>query len=284
MCTVPLLRAVCRESYNEPVAVYEKLKRLGMGLVTVTGHDSIDGAEALRARPDFFLSEEVTWRLPSGTELHMGVYDITERDHLELARRRDDFERLLAWLAERNLFFTANHVLSSLTGRRTLDDFGLFAAHFPALETYNGHMLRAANRGAAALAAAMRKVPAGGSDAHAMAPVGSAYTAVPGARNKAEYLAGLRRGCGVVAGETGSIWKLTRDVLAIGAAMMRERPATAALAPLALALPFVTLANYVQEAAFARRWLGRYERERQRYASALRAASCPAIRPLEEVA
>ena len=25
MCTIPLLRHVCRESYNEPLAVYEKL-------------------------------------------------------------------------------------------------------------------------------------------------------------------------------------------------------------------------------------------------------------------
>lgn len=30
MCTVPLARAFCRESHNEPGAVYYKLKRLGM--------------------------------------------------------------------------------------------------------------------------------------------------------------------------------------------------------------------------------------------------------------
>src|SRR6185503_10318641 len=76
MCTVPLLSAVCRESYNEPAAVYAKLKRLGMDLVTITDHDSIDSVECLRSRPDFFLSEEVTCRLPSGTSLHVGVYDI----------------------------------------------------------------------------------------------------------------------------------------------------------------------------------------------------------------
>ena len=72
MCTIPVLRAVCRESYNQPLAVYEKLKRLGMDLVTITDHDSIDAVEGLRSRPDFFLSEEVSCRLPSGTELHVG--------------------------------------------------------------------------------------------------------------------------------------------------------------------------------------------------------------------
>jgi predicted metal-dependent phosphoesterase TrpH len=82
MCGVPLLGAICRESYNDPVAVYQKLKRLGMDLVTVTDHDSIGAVEALRSRPDFFLSEEVSCNLPTGTKLHVGVYDITERDHI----------------------------------------------------------------------------------------------------------------------------------------------------------------------------------------------------------
>ena len=84
MCTIPLLSRVCGESYNQPQEVYEKLKRLGMDLVTITDHDSIGAMGELRSRPDFFLSEEVTCRLPSGGELHVGVYDITERDHFEL--------------------------------------------------------------------------------------------------------------------------------------------------------------------------------------------------------
>ena len=49
MCTLPLLRH-CRESYNDPLEVYEKLKRAGMDLVTVTDHDSIDAVEALRSQ------------------------------------------------------------------------------------------------------------------------------------------------------------------------------------------------------------------------------------------
>jgi predicted metal-dependent phosphoesterase TrpH len=262
MCTVPLLRAVCRESYNDPEAVYEKLKRLGMDLVTITDHDSIGAAETLRKYPDFFLSEEVTCRLPSGSELHMGVYDITEQDHLQLERRRNDFESLLAWLLERKLFFTANHALSSLTGRRNLEDFDCIAAHFPALETHNAHMLRSANRGAARLAGWMGKAEVGGSDAHGMASVGCAWTMVRQARTKQEYLEGLRQGMGTVRGKTGGIWKLTREVLAIGVSMVRERPIAAALAPLALAVPAVALGNYIREAAFARWWLGRYVRER----------------------
>jgi len=268
MCTVPLLRRVCRESYNQPMAVYSKLKRLGMDLVTITDHDSIDAAEELRSRPDFFLSEEVTCRLPSGTELHMGVYDITERDHIELQRRRDDFDRLTAWLRERNLLFSANHIFSSLTGRRSLGDFERFERDFPALETRNGHMLARANENAAAMADFTAKAEVGGSDAHAMASVGCAWTVVPRARTREEYLDGLRRGQGRVRGATGSYWKLTRDILAIGGEMVRHNPSTLPLAPLAVFVPLVIAGTYVIESFFARLWMARYLRARaERFAS-----------------
>jgi predicted metal-dependent phosphoesterase TrpH len=257
MCGVPLLGAVCRESYNDPHAVYEKLKRLGMDLVTVTDHDSIGAVEALRSRPDFFLSEEVTCKLPTGTELHVGVYDIGERDHIELERRRKDFESLLAYLDERGLFYSANHVFSSLTGRRVIEDFELFATAFPAIETRNGHMLACANSSAALLADRSARAEVGGSDAHAMRSVGCAYTVVPGARDKREFLEGLRRGRGRVRGQVGGIWKLTRDVLAIGGNMVRENPWTLPIAALGVAVPPVILGNYMVENVFARWWMAR---------------------------
>ena len=80
MCNTRLLERVCRESYNQPDEVYARCKELGMSIVTLTDHDSIDGAERLRRHPDFFVSEEVTCRMPSGTEVHIGVYNLTERD------------------------------------------------------------------------------------------------------------------------------------------------------------------------------------------------------------
>lgn len=271
MCTVPVLRRICRESYTDPLALYERLKSAGMDLVTVTDHDSIDAVEALRSRPDFFLSEEVTCRLPSGTELHVGVYDITERDHAELQRRRDDFQSLSAYLRSRNLFFTANHVFSALTGRRAAADFELFETAFPAIETRNGHMLGVANANAAAVADFGGCAEVGGSDAHVLASAARAWTSVPRARTKQEYLDGLRAGLGRVRGDTGRYRVLTRDVLAIGAKMMRERPWTAVLAPLGLAVPAVTAANYAWESVFARYWMARYLRARK-----ARAGVCPA--------
>jgi hypothetical protein len=84
--------------------------------------------------------------------------------------------------------------------------------------------------------------------------VGTAYTEVPGAKNKEEFFAALRSGMGQVAGESGSFTKLTRDVFLIAFEMMCEKSWTALLAPLAVLVPAITLLNYYDERAFLRRW------------------------------
>jgi len=66
MCNTPGLSRLCKESYNDPAEVYARCKRLGMSVVTITDHDSIEAAEVLRKHPDFFISEEVTVRMPTG--------------------------------------------------------------------------------------------------------------------------------------------------------------------------------------------------------------------------
>jgi predicted metal-dependent phosphoesterase TrpH len=125
-CTTPVVSKICRESYSDPDEVYARLKERGMNLFTLTDHDSIEGSERLRRHPNFFLSEELTCRMPSGTEVHIGAYDFHERQHEQLQRRRNDLISLLMYLTERRLFFTVNHIFSSLTGPRELEDFAWF--------------------------------------------------------------------------------------------------------------------------------------------------------------
>jgi predicted metal-dependent phosphoesterase TrpH len=254
MCTVPVLSRVCRESYNEPRALYQTLKRRGMDLVTVTDHDSIDAVEELRKYPDFFLSEEVTCTMPSGTEMHAGVYGIREHDHVELQRRRHDVESLLAYASENRLFVTVNHLYSSLTGKRTDDDFEMFARKFHGVETQNGQILKCANKMAREFAARYAKPMIGGSDAHTLASVGNTWTGVHGARNAEEYLAGLWRGASVPAGESGDFLKLNSAVFSIGGSLMKEKPWMLAASALFAAIPAFVLANYLKELAFAWHW------------------------------
>ncbi len=256
-CTTPIVGKFCRESYSDPQEVFSALQLRGMDLFTLTDHDSIEGSESLRRHPGFFLSEELTCLMPSGTEVHIGVYDFHERQHAQLQQRRNDLVALLMYLTERRLLFSINHVFSSVTGRRELQDFEWFRDYFPAVETRNSHMLESANVDAAALAAQWDKIAIGGSDAHAIASVGTAFTEVLGAQNKEEFFAALRHGQSRVAGESGCFMKLTRDVLSIGFDMMREKYWTALLTPLAILVPAITYLNYCRESTFRRRWARR---------------------------
>ena len=254
MCTVPLLRRICRESYSEPIDVYHVLKQRNMDLVTVTDHDSIDAVESLRRYPDFFLSEEVSAVCPSGTKLHIGVYDINDRNHIQIERRRADLFALMAYLKEQRLFFTVNHIYSSLTGPRTEADYALFVRYFPGFEALNGQMPALSNRRALELATRNAKAITGGSDAHTLAALGRTYTQVDSARTKQEFFDGLRSGQATLHGESGAYWKLTSAVWTLGSGMLRENPWTTILSPLLFAVPFFTLMNIAREIAFVHRW------------------------------
>ena len=254
MFNLPGLKHWCKECYSEPLEVYDLLKRRGMSAITVTDHDSIKGSEALRSRPDFFLSEEVTVRMPSGTEAHLGVYNLVERDHLEIQRRAKDFISLLMYLTERKLFFSVNHVFSGLTGRRRAEDFAWFESYVPAYEARNGQMWRKSNESAARLAARLGKIPIAGSDAHALSGVGLTYTEVPGAKTPDEFFAGLRGGRGRVAGDHGSYRRLTADVFSIIGSFFSEMHWAAALSPLALLVPISSAGHWMNEIRFCRKW------------------------------
>ncbi|HEY1238939.1 MAG TPA: PHP-associated domain-containing protein [Bryobacteraceae bacterium] len=263
MCTVPVARQFCQESYNDPLEVYWSLKKRGMDLVTITDHDSIDAAECLRRFPDFFLSEEVTCTMPSGTEVHVGVYDIAERDHIEIQKRRHDVPALIAYLRQRRLLFAVNHVFSALTGRRTDADFALFQDCFPAMETLNGHLLSACNWEAEMVSARWRKIPLGGSDSHTMAELGRAFTEAPGTRNKREFLDALKEGRARARGRSGGYWQLTRAVWSIAAHVPQQYWWGFLLAPLAAVIPLVTLGSCLHDRWFAGAWARRLNAHEQ---------------------
>lgn len=254
MCNTPGLRRLSKESYNQPEEVYRLCKRRGMSMVTVTDHDSIDAAEALRKYPDFFLSEEATVRMPSGTEMHLGVYAISEKDHAEIQRRRTDFIALLMYLTERKLFFSVNHIFSGLTGQRHQDDFNWFASYAPAFEVRNGQMWIEANRSAEALAQKLGKVGTAGSDAHTLSGVALTYTQVLGAHTVEEYFLGLRAGRGIVHGEHGAYVKLTVDIFRFASELLKEKPWAAAILPFTVLIPAITAGHWLNELRFCKKW------------------------------
>jgi len=87
--------------------------------------------------------------------------------------------------------------------------------------------------------------------------LGRTYTRVGGARTRREFMERLRSGDASLHGACGGYWTLTRAVLRLSWEMMREKRWTTLLAPLALAVPFVTLANACCEMAFVFKWAPR---------------------------
>ena len=261
MCDTPGLSRICKESYNDPAEVYHRCKRLGMSIVTLTDHDSIDAAEVLRKYPDFFISEEATVSLPTGTTMHLGVYGITERDHAEIQRRRNDFIALLMYLTGRKIFFSANHMFSSLTGRRDAEDFSWFASYVPAFEVRNGQMWRRANEQAQQMATKLGKAGVAGSDSHTLSGVARTYTEVPGARTVEEFFTGLRNGRGVIHGQDGSFAKITLDIFSFASGLLKEKPLAVALLPLTPLIPAITGFHWLNEIRFCKQWTARLARE-----------------------
>jgi len=262
---LPVLEHVGRECYSDPLEVYERATRRGMDLVTLTDHDTIEGALRLRHLPNTFVSEEVTVRVPGGRQLHVNVFDIDERQHGEIQRRRSDAESLFAYLAEERLPASVNHLFSALTGARQPQDLQLPLAHLPLIEALNGSMPRRHNQHAATVGRSAAMGAVGGSDAHSLRHVARAFTRVPGARSKEQFLAALRCGLTLPAGRSGDYAKLTSEVARIFVAGYRETAgevragsfsalriaASLALLPLLPLLPLFTLGVYLHELRFA---------------------------------
>ncbi len=264
---IPVLDHLGRECYSEPLEVHARARRRGMDLVTLTDHDSIEGALQLADRPDCFVSEEVTLHLDSGRQLHVNAYGIDERQHRELQSRRSDPESLFAFLAEQRIPAGVNHLFSALTGARELRDLRLPLGRLPLIEVLNGAMPEGHNRSAALVGRASGMAPVAGSDAHSLAHVARAFTSVPGVRSREEFLAGLRLGRSIPRGRSGSYARLTTEVARIFAAGYAEAvhelvagrgsllrlTLSAALAPFLPLVPLFTLAVYAREIQFGAR-------------------------------
>jgi len=275
---LPVLRRFGRECYSEPRAVYEQARRRGMDLVTLTDHDTVEGALEIAALPGTFVGEELTLDLPGGRELHLGVWGLDEQHHLALQARRRDPEALFAYLAEGRLPACLNHPFSAVTGRREVADLALALARLELVEAQNG-MMPAATNGYARRAgeeAGLRTV--GGSDAHTLGSVALSWTEVQGARTASDFLEGLRRGWCLPRGDSTSYARLTRDVIAIFAGGYRENALLAprsadhalrlaimlAAFPILALIPLVTAVIHVKELAFASRCFDAYQRASRR--------------------
>src|SRR5215813_11620541 len=107
-----LRRARLGESYTEPERVYRVCRRRGMRFVTISDHNTVEGALRIAHLEDTFLSVEVTTRFAEDdVPLHVLVWNLTEEDHRDLQPLRPSVVELTAFLRERRLAHALAHPL-----------------------------------------------------------------------------------------------------------------------------------------------------------------------------
>lgn len=210
-----------RDCYSRPEAVYRTAKARGMDLVTITDHDSIAGCLAYLDRHpdsrDFFISEEVSCRLPHGDiEVHLGVYGLDERLHRELQPLRRDVFEVIARLREAGVFFALNHLLHFYRRQIPLADYLRLLDAVPALEARNGTMVAGHNALVEDIAARWGGgfTLIGGSDAHTLRRVARTWTAAP-ATDVPSFLDSLRGRRASPGGEHGGVSAVAGDAYGV---------------------------------------------------------------------
>lgn len=114
----------CPESFTEPRQIYEIARKKGMGLVTITDHNTIKGALEIAHLPGTFVSEEITTYFPdNGCKVHVLAYDISEAQHLDIQKARENIFDLTGYLKREDIFHVLAHPLYSINDRLTPDHF-----------------------------------------------------------------------------------------------------------------------------------------------------------------
>jgi predicted metal-dependent phosphoesterase TrpH len=198
-------RANTRDCYNAPEDVYRIAKERGMSFVTLTDHDSIDGAlYMLNKYPDlkdFFIGEEVETHFPeTGQRIHVGVWGLNEQQHREVQRLRPNIRELVPYMKSQRMLFGINHLFQNYRMKNVAARYiAELIEMFDIFEVLNGAMASFHNKMVQQLITTLKHEHGrhvsmvGGSDAHTLKHVAKVHTVSKG-ETPADFLESVRRG------------------------------------------------------------------------------------------
>ena len=144
-----LQRIGAQESYTDVEDVYRMAKARGMDFVTLTDHNTIDGALELHARhpEDTFISVEATAYFPEdGCKVHVLAYGISPAQFEAIQALREDIYRLRDYLRKEGIACSVAHATYSVNGRFTVETAEKLILLFDVFEGINGGRDDAHNR------------------------------------------------------------------------------------------------------------------------------------------
>ncbi|HEX2392460.1 MAG TPA: glycosyltransferase [Solirubrobacterales bacterium] len=204
------------ECATPPEEVYDLAKRRGMDFVTITDHDTIEGALRLADRPDCFVSEELTARFAGEPQaVHVLCYGITSGDHEWLQAHSGDVEACAAYLHENGIACALAHPFFNVAAPLTRRHRRRLAELFPIWEVRNGSRAPELNQPAVIYIDTHGGTGIGGSDDHAGVDIGRTFTEAPAATTPEEFLRHLREGKAEAGGEQGSAAKWAHAAMAL---------------------------------------------------------------------
>lgn len=231
-----LRQANMAESTTEPEDAYHAARARGMDWVTLTDHNTIEGALRLAGRDDFFISEEITTFFPDeDVKVHVLALGITEEQHKGFAPLRRNLYELVEYLNHEDILYVLAHPLTRLSSDLTRSHIERLMLLFPIWEVHNGSTLATENSFARRLASQVTQAGleeladrhgiepvtgggisfTGGSDDHTGFDIASAFTITAPTASVADFLAEVRAGRTTTSGGQGSTLKLAHAMLAL---------------------------------------------------------------------
>ena len=218
------------ECATPPEEVYELAKRRGMDFVTITDHDTIDGALELAERhDDAFVSEELTaWFRGEPQAVHILCWGITIDDHERLQSLAGDVEAVANELRLRSIACALAHPFYAVEAPLLPRHRRRLAQLFAIWETRNGSRAPELNAPAVVYIETHGGTGVGGSDDHSGVDIGRTYTETPAARDWRTFLDFVVLGRADAARRAGQRREV--DARRDGARHPRARPRRAATA------------------------------------------------------
>jgi len=204
----------CAESYTEPLFLYQLMKQRGMDVVTITDHNMIKGCLEIAHFEDTFISEEVTTYFPEDNcKLHVLAYNITENQHEDISKIRNNVFDLVDYLNREEIVHAVAHPMYNVNDRLQPHHFEQILLLFKTIEL-NGARDTLQNKILTLIAENLTKetiekladkydiTPFGeipwqkrfisGSDDHSSIYMGMSYTEIEGVNSVEEFIQGLR--------------------------------------------------------------------------------------------
>jgi glycosyltransferase involved in cell wall biosynthesis len=227
----------CHECYTEPLRLYELARQRGMDWVTITDHNTIAGCLDITHLPNTFVSEEITAYFPEDRcKIHVLAYLITEAQHRDIQKYREDIYELVEYLRQEDIPHTLAHPLWSVNGRLNVTHFEKLLLLFKNFEI-NGSRDDRLNEYLKGILAGLTpefidklaekyhlypvfaepwvKHSTGGSDDHSSLNIARLHTQVTGADSPTSFFAGLAKGQTRVRGKSSTPLTLSHTIYSI---------------------------------------------------------------------